>query len=237
MANIFGEDLIQQPSTLPAPADPEIEDVLAQIKPMDEPAEDFGPPEPSTTIVIAEEDMEDDFLEPEQGSEPAGPKAITGVLITGRQDGLFAAFDEPPAPPPLPPVETSPSSGKSMDDLEREAITEGLSKLGFKIEVGAKFTNQDWKDLRQLLLERRWITDLPRLVQAIHLILSISSHVTKGRTSFSQQERRNPMFLASKLMERLRDMDLDNIVEELTPHLPSLPERLPPKPPPLPKKP
>lgn len=236
MANIFGEDLIQQPSTLPAPADPEIEGVLAQIKPMDDQGETINGRESSTTIVIDESELDDDFLDSEPSSEPAGPKAITGVLITGRQDGLFADFDEP-APAPLPPVETSPSSGKSMDDLEREAITEGLSKLGFKIEVGAKFTNQDWKDLRQLLLERRWITDLHRLVQVIHLILSISSHVTKGRTSFSQQERRNPKLLASKLMERLRDMDLDSIVEELAPHLPPLPERLPPKPPPLPKKP
>lgn len=229
MANIFGEDLAQQPPTLPAPADPEIEGVLAQIRPMDDQDELTGERESSTTIVIDESDLDDDFLDPEPNSEPVGPRAMTGVLITGRQDGMFTAFDEPPVSPP-PPIETSPSSGKSMDDLEREAITEGLSKLGFKIEVGAKFTNQDWKDLRQLLLENRWITDQHRLVQIIHLILSISSHVTTGRVSFSQQERRNPKFLASKLMERLRDMDLKPAAEELTSRMPALPERLPPKP-------
>lgn len=226
MANIYGENLAQQP---PAPSDPEIECVLAQIKPMEE-YPGVGDSEPSTTIVIAEEDMVDDLLELEQDPESAGPRTITGVLITGRQDGLFAAFDESPDPPFIPPVETSPSSGKSMDDLEREAITNGLSKLGFKIEVGARFTNQDWKDLRQLLLENRWITDQHRLVQIIHLILSISSHVTTGRASFSQQERRNPKFLASKLMDRLRDMELKSAVEELTLGMPVLPERLPPKP-------
>lgn len=192
---------------------------------MDEPG--GIPEEPSTSIVVTEEELLDGDLPDGEG------EVLEGVAVTGKQDGLFAEFDEESAEPP----ETSPSTGRSLDDLEREAIIDGLTKLGFKILPTAKFTQEDWRDMRKLLLEHRWLENTHRLVQVIHLLLSISNHHVQGRKSFSSQERKNPKFLAGKLLERLRDMGLKPVVEALALELPKFPEKLPPKLPPPTKKP
>ncbi len=228
MRSIFGLPGEQTP-TIPAPEDedPEIQGVLDSIVPMVQPVGIQD--ETSTSIVISEEDLLEGDLPELEKPDPA----VTGVAITGRQNGLFTAFDAGAREVP----EITPSAGKSLDDLEREAIMDGLTKLGFRIQANVKFTQEDWRDLRQLLLEQRWPENPHRLVQVIHLVLSISQHAAEERLSLSSQERRNPKFLAGKLLERLRDMNLRPIMETLALESPNFPEKLPPKPPPLPKKP